>query len=1494
MRIRRLIKRGLLGLLGFVVLSVAALLIIIHTTFGRSLIRKQVNAQLDEIFIGGGEVGLIEGSPFTTLTINDVVINDPNGIPAITVKKIKLGVGILPLISKKAILESLTIEDADIRLARGADGSLDITHLLKPQPSSGWSVDIPELVVHRMHVAYDAGGGQWHNFDNLELFGGVHMLFDMPLRANLSVRGAWRERAVGLGLDTVVQVDDNLITVPFLIARAGAVVVAGADLKLAVPKQLDMMPDLPGTKPMMVPPAPVFTGTLVVNAPKIGVALLAPGVMLPDDVAAAFNIGGATAPWTHVSMMGRIGLAPVRLLADVNLEERKARGILSSGTLDLTALTQGKVMGLAGGIVMFEAAAGEIGALPTTAGVAAVWGDLAEIPDARASIAFDTRGDQIRTVVGARGKGVRAMVEGQLTMAGEVLRLDRSTIVASSTDPAAATNGKAPLHGALTARLAASGQLSPNPSVAVVGRVDGKKLRFQDFRVATMKLAIDARQLPNQPVGRAELDLGGLVRGEMALGELKVTAGSRDDKRIAVSVRSRPPQNPWLLDVDALVTPPGNGDVTVIDLVSHHVRAGTGGNWYGDKGHIEIGSRKIIVRDFETRGAGVLALAGELNRRNGDFVAKVDAQNVTLDNFDSSYRGTVDAHIDLARVRGQITGAVDLAGKGMAVGANPSSFDITAKVTAAPDRLVVDASASNADLGSVKLALDVDPPRDITNVAQWKQLDRQVIRTGRIAFEHVDIAKLAIALGQPDTVTAGRLDGDLVFSADTTGGIVQIRDLTLPAMQGAGVVNADLQMSQTAPDELQPTLTGTIATVGKFSASAKLAMPDHLFDPAAWTALGARAVRSATARLDDVAIDPALLDRFGVYTELRGRATVSAEITDGMRAAQLAVDIKDLRGHAIAQPVDMHLAVALDDRGGNTTMAVRSGKFALLDVKGTLPVTLAQVRANPAVLKTAPLDITATLPQAPAPQLLGVFGRTEVTGGTLDGSVHITGTLAKPQVVGRITGTKVQMPPGPRNRPVKVIESIVVDGSWDGTTAKVSINGTQKDGHLKVVAIANTDHLEQGSATIDAKDFDMVPLLVFAPGPAGGAAGRLNAKLDVKGLDTKTMRVAGELHLADARMPIAPQIGTLRRAKLDIVVGATEMTIRVDGRLGGGTVSLASRIQLDGATPKNGAVNIKLRKISPIGTVEPDISADISANLRNEGSRWVVDAFVKHGDIVIPEKRGEALDPIGMPKDMVFASELEKRKREIAAGKYKAPPAFPTLVVNVTLYSTSVISEDMRTLIKGRVTLTADADSVGVIGNIEADRGDLTLFGRRYAVERAAVRFDGSTDPLLDVRITHDFADVTTITSVRGRLSEPELIMSSDPGIYSQGQLLGFLLGGEPSGDPSGANARDKATAVGTSFVANQLGGYVKKALPIDIDVLRYESASATNSAAVLVGTWVTRSLFVAFRQHLDARVDENRSEGEVEYWLSRRVSVEAVAGDRSVNGVDLLWRKRY
>jgi len=237
------------------------------------------------------------------------------------------------------------------------------------------------------------------------------------------------------------------------------------------------------------------------------------------------------------------------------------------------------------------------------------------------------------------------------------------------------------------------------------------------------------------------------------------------------------------------------------------------------------------------------------------------------------------------------------------------------------------------------------------------------------------------------------------------------------------------------------------------------------------------------------------------------------------------------------------------------------------------------------------------------------------------------------------------------------------------------------------------------------------------------------------------------------------------------------------------------------------------------------------------------------------------------------------------------------MIAEIDLGNTRVESKELRGNVHGKLTVTlgVPGEGMSIEGAVWIDQADLDLFDRRYNVDRAAVHFDGSADPVLDVRITHDFPDVETITEVRGRLSQPKLVMSSDPGTYSQEELLGFLLGGEPGGDPKNApSASAKVEGAATGLVANQIGGYIKKALPFNLDVLRYESANSTSSAAITAGTWLTRSLFLAYREHLESRPDENMGEAELEYWIRRRLVLQGTVGDRGYDGIDLLWRRRW
>ncbi|MBA3817841.1 MAG: translocation/assembly module TamB domain-containing protein [Deltaproteobacteria bacterium] len=1491
-----------------VVLAVAAVLVILHTNWGRDLARGQIEAQLNNTFVGGVTIGALEGSPLGELVIRDLVINGPDRKPAISIKKLTLEVGLLALTSKQAKLETLHAEDVDVDLRRDPDGSLQITRLMKPGPKSGWEVELPKLIVERAHVRYDSGT-EIMNFDQLAITGGAHMPANEPLAANLLVHGTWRERNAPIWVDTIVRNDSKELSIPSTLARVGDVTVVVAGLHVTKPQQ-------PGL--VYATAQPLRTAGIVsVRASKAAVAQLAPAVQLPADLDVNIVAAPLAGSATRLTVTGTIDGSPIRADVDADLDRKHVVGMVSTGRLDVTKLSRGKLAGTAAGLVVFDLRAGEPGGLPMGTAFIHASGELAGTPHAALAMTATSDGARASTAVALDGQGVRANVTADLRKLGDQLTLERSSVIASVTDPSRATGGKAPVRGRFDLNLAASGMLAPRADLAVEGRLKGKRLRVQDLSIGSVDFAIDARHLPSRPIGKAELEARDIVRKDMFLRELDLTAANREDGKIAVSVRTRPRATPWLLDADALVAP---GETVTIDLQRHHIRAGSGADWRGTTGHITIGPERIDVRDlFSASPNGKIAIGGHFHRagrKAGDLDAKIDVTAFTLSNLDKGYAGTVDAHVDVQRRDGKFAGVVDLDAKGIALGPQVIPFDVDAKVEARADKLIVAATAQSPTLGTAKLDIDIDAPDDITNATHWKKLHRRHIREGRIQLQGLDVAKIAQVAGL-EGEHRGRIDGDIQLSTTTTGGLIQITDLMAPALRTLGPVSANLNVSQTGPEELTPTLVATIddrATAGtgavkqlaKVEAQATLGIPGHLFDPAAWQRLGRGAFKGGSVRIADVMIEPALLDRLQLTTNLRGRATMVAEIADAARSAKVSVALREVRGKPIAQPISLDLVASINNAETTATMSIvapastvvgkQSGvsgggrAVTLLELEARIPLTLAELEADPRGVLAKPIKATATLPDVPAPQLLGVFGRTEVIGGMLTGTVDVAGTVGKPTVRARLAGTNLEVPPGLRSRPVKQIDRIALDASWDGTTGKLEIDATQQRGMLHVVATGSPANLPAAALKLEAKAFDLEPLLAFAPGPAGGASGRLDANLTLKGLDPRRAKLAGELHLVNGRVLIAAQVGTLWRAKIDMVVRENDVKINVDGRLGGGTVKAEALLGLAGAMPTGGTATMTLRKVSPIGVVEPDVNADVTAKLFRRDDAWVADIGVKNAVIKIPKDRGEKLKPAGAPPDMRFTdgTRMTGRPREAA------PPARPTVVMNVRLHSTYVESDEFRGLIKGQLKITSDAESVGIVGKIEADRGDLDLFGRRYQLERAVVRFDGSTDPLLDVRITHDFPEVTTTTQVRGRASKPELVMTSNPGNYSQGQLLGFLLGGEPSGQPADGNPRDQAAAAGTSFVANAIGGYVKEALPIDLDVLRYESATSSSGAAILVGTWITRSLFVAYRRRIEARPDENAGEGEVSYWLSRRVVVEGVIGDRGYNGVDLLWRKRY
>ncbi|MCW5802220.1 MAG: translocation/assembly module TamB domain-containing protein, partial [Deltaproteobacteria bacterium] len=760
-----------------------------------------------------------------------------------------------------------------------------------------------------------------------------------------------------------------------------------------------------------------------------------------------------------------------------------------------------------------------------------------------------------------------------------------------------------------------------------------------------------------------------------------------------------------------------------------------------------------------------------------------------------------------------------------------------------------------------------------------------------LGLHRVDLGRVAALAGRSDLRVTGVADGELELLPRRARGDVRLRAIWVPALGALGPLDARLRVVHDRDDLISPTLDVTLPNVGAVAARADVAVPARPFDLGAWRRAGAASLRGATITARDIVLDPGAFARFGIASQLRGRASLEVTVAAGLASARARLAIAQLRGTPLAKPVDATVDATLDRAAIAATASVRApGASPLLELTGRLAIPIAQLHRDPRALRTAPLTGTLTVANASAPLLLQMVGRTELRGGSLAASATFGGTLAAPTVRARITGTSLLVPPQPGATTCKPLERLDVTADWDGRSGKLSIEGSERDGKLTFTASGSA--LATAKARVTATRFDLAPLLALAPGRAGVGTGILDGDLAVHGLDMRTARFAGEIRLSDARVPVAATIGTLRDANIHIVIGDRDAKISAHGKLGRGEVTGSGSLTLDGARIVGGSAKVKLRKITPIAAFEPLISGDLEAKLSRGSTHWVAEITARNGTVKAGPRSREKLKPIGAPADIVIGRPEVHKSSSMPSEQ--PPPPQPYLVTHFTLGNTEVETEEVRGRIHGKLTFTLDSERLGIVGTVEADRGNIDLFDRRYSLERGVLAFDGSTDPRLDIRIVHDFSDVTTVTEVGGRLSKPRLNLSASPSIYTETQLLGFLLGGEPGGDPSSASAGERITSTGASLVANTLGSYLRRALPFEVDVLRYEAETVRSSAALTVGSWLTGSLFFAFRQHLDTRPDENSSEGTVQYWLTLRTQIEATIGDRGFDGVDILWRKRW
>jgi len=112
-----------------------------------------------------------------------------------------------------------------------------------------------------------------------------------------------------------------------------------------------------------------------------------------------------------------------------------------------------------------------------------------------------------------------------------------------------------------------------------------------------------------------------------------------------------------------------------------------------------------------------------------------------------------------------------------------------------------------------------------------------------------------------------------------------------------------------------------------------------------------------------------------------------------------------------------------------------------------------------------------------------------------------------------------------------------------------------------------------------------------------------------------------------------------------------------------------------------------------------------------------------------------------------------------------------------------VRSKEVNADFKGDLQVQLAGAETRILGSVEGLGGWVELLGRRYTLEHVRLGFGGEPepDPTLDIRVTRQVTDAMVIIELHGRAKKPKLVMSSDPPVYDESQVLGIILSGDPA-----------------------------------------------------------------------------------------------------------------
>ncbi|MGE3768613.1 MAG: translocation/assembly module TamB domain-containing protein, partial [Kofleriaceae bacterium] len=1346
----------------------------------------------------------------------------------------------------------------------------------------------------------------------LDVFAHLHIA---PITGELSaiatLRGHWTQRDAPIaGLASVIVGDDISIPVASIDAAGANVLVANGRVNS---------------------PA----GVIIASASPKNVAQLAPGVVLPSRMWVAID-ASTTDSLSRANLVGAMGRSRLHGRVVGSIDKMTANAVIAVTHVDLALVSKGAATGRADALV--GVVAGRDGLRGT---VIAKTGQVVapkvhrkrkkrdvpvdetplSVPAINALIAFDALPDRasglvLATAAGRAGVAIVGTAHAEGPPDAQTMVIDAAHIGANVPDLFVASGGLVPVRGSLDLGADASGRIGED--LAVDGWFVGRRLRVEKLAIADARGEFSTR-FGKGLSGTATATALGIVNAGTPIGKATVAARTRDDGRIGVIVDATPAMAPVFAHVESVVSLPTPDGVIDIDIESHRVQL-PNGTWAGRGGNVRIEKTQIAVKDFRSQsGDARLAVSVNAGRGNGVITGKVKLTDGALDRMSKEFRGSFDIDLAIEKRGIRWKGGGTVAARGVALSPDALPIDGNLELSVDGRRVKVAVRASNPSIGGGRVSLEVDGPRDLTDVDAWKRVARSDLHGVTVGLDSLQGS--AISGG----ALAGVFDGTIEIRQGVPDGKLRVRGIPTPL----GTAGADVSVALDDLGFLDVTGTGSVGNAGEVTFGARIQIPDRPFDVEIYKRVGKNLVHSASVATSDIEINPDITAKLGIIQPYSGIVVAKVDVGTGGSSIDVGIDVKGVTGGPLRAPLDVHAGARVDGKETSADFKVSARQGTLLELTGArTPVSLDQWIAlaakKPFALPNAPIAATLVIPTIDAKQTLAMVGRRDVVGGTLAGQIVAGGTLLAPTATGTIDLANIAVRPRLTGKPPAMLKSLHVAAAWAADKAELRITGEESQEPFvptrnkktpppppTLLVEASTDPRKLAGlvGVVKIENFDLTPIAVFLPGMLVGAQGKIDADIKIAGLGP-TGKARGYVAMEDMRLPFSPLFSPLRRGTLRVDFADTgAMALELRGVIGASKSTVEVTAHAD-PTATDTTLKVKIVELTPIGFLQPKISANVRGTIHRKGLFWSGELEVTQGLVFIPEQRGNDLLEDYTPPDLIFVGEEEI---DLESTRLR-PPTKPFLVLDVNIRTTRIelpsfvipaiinvpIIERAKATAAGRVKI-AVGDTIGMDGEILIDRGETEILGRKYDVELGQIGFDGTIDPIFDLKLSHEFEQegVTTYVRFAGRLSEIDTLepeFTSDPGTYSQSSLFGFFLGGTPGAD-TGDQGQDALSAAGQAAASSIASAFVRRKLTRNrLDVLRCDPETSTTGRSCIAGKYFGKrdQLFFGGVVHLAPRQDENQTELRLEYRFRNGIQFELSGGDRGIFGGDFLRRRRF